>query len=90
MRIFSPGAARFGSVSYDRLLDMMENKYTLAVVVAKRARQLHENARPTVETAGAEKPVIVALRELGEGKLQVYSRRQREREQQAAEEESAE
>ncbi len=88
MRIFSAGAAHQGGFSYDRLLNTMENKYTLTVVIAKRARQLHEDAKPAVETTAGEKPVIVALREFSRGRLQVYSRAQRKREQEAAEAEA--
>lgn len=84
MRIFSAGTARSGGVSYDRLLGMMENKYTLAVVISKRARQLNEDAKPVVETAPGEKPVMVALREFGQGKLQVYSKAQRKSERESA------
>lgn len=88
MRIIRAGAGRQGGFSYDRLLKTMENKYTLTIVIAKRARQLHEDAKPAVETTAGEKPVIVALREFGGGKLQVYSRALRKREQEAAEAEA--
>lgn len=65
----------------DELLDKMPSKYAVAVVAAKRARQisayysvlgeglLSENFGPLVETVPLEKPTSVALRELHAGLL---------------------
>ncbi|NLL82237.1 MAG: DNA-directed RNA polymerase subunit omega [Tissierellia bacterium] len=46
-----------------------ESKYTLATVIAKRARQIIDGSKPLVET-NSEKPVTIALEELLEGKLE--------------------
>lgn len=54
--------------SYDALLSRVDSKYTMVVAAAKRARQLVEGAKPTVEAKGM-KPVSVALKEIDEGSV---------------------
>ena len=50
--------------SIDRLAEMVDSKYTLAILAAKRAREL------TVPTANKEeKEVSVALREIYDGAI---------------------
>ena len=50
--------------SIDRLAEMVDSKYTLAILVAKRAREL------TVPTANKEeKEVSVALKEIYDGTI---------------------
>ncbi len=50
--------------SIDRLAEMVDSKYTLAILAAKRAREL------TVPTANKEeKEVSVALREIYDGTI---------------------
>ncbi|MFG2056180.1 DNA-directed RNA polymerase subunit omega [Micromonospora sp. NPDC048930] len=66
----------------DELLDMTSSKYAVAVIAAKRARQINayyqaagegllEYVGPMVETVPHEKPLSVALRELHAGLLEV-------------------
>ena len=47
---------------------MENNKYLLAMMVAKRAKELREGAKPLVETKN-NKPIIIALEEIKAGKV---------------------
>ena len=64
----------------DALLDIVDSKYSLVIMGAKRARQINayysqlgegllEYVGPLVETHVQEKPLSVALREINEGLL---------------------
>ena len=64
----------------EELLDKVDNKYSLVIFGAKRARQINayysqlaegllEYVGPLVETHVQEKPLSVALREINEGLL---------------------
>ncbi len=66
----------------DKLLSQVESKYALVIYASKRARQINsyyealgeghfENVGPLVEADSTDKPLSVALRELGEGDLLV-------------------
>jgi len=54
------------------LMKKVDSRYTLCVVVARRARQLLEGAYSHVK-CNSEKPVTIAAHELNEGKL-IYVR----------------
>ena len=47
---------------------MVENKYLLTMMVAKRATQLRAGTKPLVETKN-KKPILIALQEISEGKV---------------------
>lgn len=49
-----------------------DSKYTMVMVVAKRARQIVDGSEPLVETK-SNKPVTIALEELLQDKIE-YSR----------------
>lgn len=64
----------------DELLDVVDSKYSLVIMSAKRARQINayysqlgegllEYVGPLVETHVHEKPLSIALREVREGLL---------------------
>ena len=64
----------------DELLDVVDSKYRLVIMAAKRARQINayysqlgegllEYVGPLVETHVQEKPLSVALREIDNGLL---------------------
>ncbi|MDI6689630.1 MAG: DNA-directed RNA polymerase subunit omega [Actinomycetota bacterium] len=64
----------------DDLLKKVDNKYTLTITAAKRARQINEylnairrqeltRVRPPQIEAITNKPLSVALREIAEGKI---------------------
>ncbi|GGO11799.1 MULTISPECIES: DNA-directed RNA polymerase subunit omega [Microbispora] len=66
--------------SIDALLDIVDSKYSLVIMGAKRARQINayysqlgegllEYVGPLVETHAQEKPLSIALREVSEGLL---------------------
>lgn len=60
---------------FPSLGDLMKNvdsKYTLAVTVAKRARQLTDGAQKLVNF-NSDKPVTIAIHEVYEGRI-TYSR----------------
>ena len=49
-------------------LDHVDNRFELALVAAKRARQLSMGAEPLVELEN-DKPTVLALREIAENKI---------------------
>jgi DNA-directed RNA polymerase subunit omega len=66
----------------DELLKIVDSKYRLVILAAKRARQINayysqlgegllEHVGPLVETRVQEKPLSIALREASEGLLEV-------------------
>jgi len=54
----------------EALLDRVDNKYSLVVGVAKRARQLKEGHLPMVDIASTN-PVTVALEEIAASRVRV-------------------
>ena len=54
---------------------MEKNKYLLTMMIAKRAKQLLDGAKPLVKTR-AKNPVAIALKEIEEGK--VYLKKQKD------------
>lgn len=52
----------------DVLLKKVDNKYTLAVFAAKRAREIMDGDSPLVESQ-SNKPVTVALEEIAKGRI---------------------
>ena len=55
-------------VTVEDCLDKIPNRFELVLTAAKRARQIEHGAEPLVPM-GKEKPTVIALRELGEGKI---------------------
>jgi len=58
--------------SLDELLKVVENRYTLVTIAAKRARQITDGARVRIEL-DAGKPVTLALLEILRGKVPIPS-----------------
>jgi len=52
----------------DILMNRVDNKYTLAVLAAKRAREIVNGSDPLVECKSL-KPVSIALAEISQGKI---------------------
>ncbi|MCX7884357.1 MAG: DNA-directed RNA polymerase subunit omega [Caloramator sp.] len=50
------------------LLEKVNDKYSLVVVTAKRARQIIEGKKPLIEI-DSTKPVTIAINEINEGKI---------------------
>ncbi|HSH83627.1 MAG TPA: DNA-directed RNA polymerase subunit omega [Guyparkeria sp.] len=55
-------------VTVEDCLEKIPNRFELVLTAARRARQIEYGAEPLVPM-GKEKPVVIALRELGEGKI---------------------
>ncbi|HUX83517.1 MAG TPA: DNA-directed RNA polymerase subunit omega [Halothiobacillus sp.] len=55
-------------VTVEDCLAKVPNRFELVLMAARRARQIEQGAEPLVPM-GKEKPVVIALREIGEGKI---------------------
>jgi DNA-directed RNA polymerase subunit omega len=80
----TPAADGIINPPIDELLDVVDSKYRLVIMAAKRARQINayysqlgegllEYVGPLVETRVQEKPLSIALREIRERLLKVES-----------------
>lgn len=78
----TPAAEGIINPPIDALLDVVDSKYQLVIMAAKRARQINayysqlgegllEYVGPLVETRVQEKPLSISLREIREGMLSV-------------------
>jgi DNA-directed RNA polymerase subunit omega len=54
-------------VTVEDCLDKVDNRFQLILVASKRARQIAQGAEARV-SAGSDKPTVIALREIAEGK----------------------
>ena len=62
----------YQELSMTKVFSQIPNRFLLSVAVSKRARQLREGYRPLVEvTEENPNPVLIALREIEQGKLNV-------------------
>jgi DNA-directed RNA polymerase omega subunit len=62
----------YQDLSMTKVFRQIPNRFLLSVAVSKRARQLREGYRPLVEvTEENPNPVLIALREIEQGKLNV-------------------
>ncbi|NLR74901.1 MULTISPECIES: DNA-directed RNA polymerase subunit omega [Leeia] len=55
-------------ITIDDCLKRMSNRYNLTLAATTRARQIANGSTPLVEQ-GRDKPTVVALKELAQGKL---------------------
>ena len=55
-------------VTVEDCLPMVDNRFALVLLGAKRARQLMAGARPVLETS-KNKPPVLSLREIATGKV---------------------
>ena len=59
-------------VALEKCLDKSANSvYKLTIMVARRAQELAEGAKPLVDTYEKDRPLIAALEEIAEGHLRV-------------------
>ncbi len=58
--------------SIDKLLTMVDSKYTLVVAASKRARRLNEGEQPLLTSIHNTKNVGIGLEEIFEKKLHCY------------------
>jgi DNA-directed RNA polymerase subunit omega len=59
--------------SIDKLLTIIDSKYSLVTVAAKRARNMQENAKKAMDNYVSQKYVGKALEEINGGVLKVTS-----------------
>ncbi|OEF98530.1 DNA-directed RNA polymerase subunit omega [Desulfuribacillus alkaliarsenatis] len=58
--------------SIDKLLTMVDSKYTLVIAASKRARRLNEGEEPLLLSTKNKKNVGIGLEEIYEKKLHCY------------------
>lgn len=68
--------------SIDDLSKKVGSKYALCIMAAKRARQLVDHAPALVES-DSNKPVSIALKEIGERMVSIATKKDLEEEQKA-------
>jgi len=74
-------------VTVEDCLDSVDNRFELVMLATKRARQLVLQGAEPLVPAENDKPTVIALREIAEGKITQQSMREAEAAQMAAEEE---
>jgi len=57
-------------VTVEDCLDVIPNRFLLAMVAAKRSKQLYKGAEPLIENKANNKKVVVALREIAANKIE--------------------
>ena len=57
-------------VTVEDCLDVIPNRFLLAMVAAKRAKQLYKGAEPLIENKSANKKIVVSLREIAANKVE--------------------
>lgn len=65
-------------VTVDDCLERIDNRFALVIAASKRARQLHQGARPLIRTKNKE--VVTSLREIAAGLVRVRNVGQRSKE----------
>ena len=55
-------------ITVEDCLEVVDNRFNLVLMATQRARQLANGAAPTLE-AHNDKPTVLALREIAEGKI---------------------
>ncbi len=56
-------------VTVEDCLDVIPNRFLLAMVAAKRAKQLYKGADPLIDNKSANKKIVVSLREIAANKV---------------------
>ena len=76
-------------VTVEDCLDYVDNRFELVLLASRRARQISQGKEPMVPLEN-DKPTVVALREIAEGKITNEVMDEAEREPEAEVEESVE
>ena len=76
-------------VTVEDCLDFVDNRFELVLLASRRARQISQGKEPMVPLEN-DKPTVVALREIAEGKISNEIMDEAEREPEAEVEESTE
>ncbi len=56
-------------ITVEDCLDVIPNRFLLAMVAAKRAKQLFKGAEPLIENKSKNRKIVLALREIAAGKI---------------------
>ena len=56
-------------VTVEDCLDKVDNRFELIMVASKRARQISNDGADTLVDEDNDKPTVIALREIAEGKI---------------------
>lgn len=64
-------------ITVEDCLKQVPNRFLLAMVAAKRTKQLYKGSQPLIENKAGNKKIVLALREVAAGKVdyEVPSRR---------------
>ena len=57
-------------VTVEDCLEVIPNRFLLAMVAAKRSKQLYKGAEPLIENKANNKKVVLALREIADTKVE--------------------
>ena len=57
-------------VTVEDCLDVIPNRFLLAMVAAKRAKQLYKGGEPLIENKAGNKKEVLALREIAAGQIE--------------------
>lgn len=57
-------------VTVEDCLEIIPNRFLLAMVASKRAKQLYKGAEPLIENKAGNKKVVLALREIAAGEIE--------------------
>lgn len=65
-------------ITVEDCLKAVPNRFLLAMVAAKRAKQLYKGAAPLIENKSNNRKIVLALREIAAGKIEyeIPARRQ--------------
>ena len=64
--------------SIDEMMNKVDSKYSLVVAASRRARQLREGEKNTIDAPKSHKPVGMALEEIYAGEIIVESDNEQE------------
>jgi DNA-directed RNA polymerase subunit omega len=57
-------------ITVEDCLRQVPNRFQLAMVAAKRAKQLYKGGAPLIENKANNKKIVLALREIAAGKIE--------------------
>jgi len=57
-------------VTVEDCLEVIPNRFLLAMVASKRAKQLYKGAEPLIENKAGNKKVVLALREIAANEIE--------------------
>ena len=58
-------------IDTDKCVQMIGNRFNLVLVAAQRTREIRRGSRPLVDNVNNSTPIIVALKEIEQGKVSI-------------------